>query len=174
MAEKSVAVQVAKDQAPSKPFTLESLSARADAIFNEISRRAFEIFEGSGQMFGHELEHWLQAERELLHPVHVHVSESGEALEVKAEVPGFTEKELEIKVEPRRLVISGKRETKKEEKKGKVLYSEACSDQIMRVVDLPAEVETQKVAAILKDGVLELSLPKSAKARSVRVEPKAA
>jgi len=174
MAAKALTVQVAKEQAPSKPLTFESLSARAEAIFDEISRRAFEIFEGNGRIFGHELEHWLQAERELLHPVHIQVSESGEALEVKAEVPGFTEKDLEVKVEPRRLVISGKRETKKEEKKGKTVYSETCSDQIMRVVDLPADVETEKFTATLKDGVLALSLPKSAKARTIRVEPKAA
>ena len=73
------------------------------------------------------------------------MNESGDALAVSAEVPGFSEKELEINVEPRRLVIRGKRETKKEEKKGKTIYSETCADQIMRVVDLPADVETDKV-----------------------------
>ena len=46
--------------------------------------------------------------------------------------------------------------------------------ELMRVIELPAEVEAEKVTATLKNGVLELSLPKAAKARSVRIEPKAA
>lgn len=174
MAEKGAAVQVAKQPTSITPLGFENLFERANNMFDTISRRAYEIFEGNGRLFGRDLEDWFQAERELLHPVHVHVTESGDALEVKAEVPGFSEKELEINVEPRRLVITGKRESKKEEKKGKTLYSEACSDQIMRMIDLPAEVETEKVTATLKNGVLDLNLPKSAKARSVRIEPRAA
>ena len=93
-------------------------------------------------------------------------------MELKAEVPGFSEKELEVNLESRRLTISGKRETAKEEKKNKTVYSETCSNQILRVVDLPAEVETEKATAVLKNGVLELNLPKSTKARSIRVAPK--
>jgi HSP20 family protein len=174
MSEKGTAVQVAKQPTSVTPIAFENLFERANSMLNAISRRAYEIFESNGRLFGRDLEDWFRAERELLHPVHVHVTESGDALEVKAEVPGFSEKELEINVEPRRLVITGKRETKKEEKKGKTVYSEACSDQIMRMIDLPADVETEKVTATLKNGVLELNLPKSTKARSVRIEPKAA
>ena len=49
------------------------------------------------------------------------------------------EKELEIRVEPRRLIIAGKRETKKEEKKGKAVYAGECSDQILRARELRVE-----------------------------------
>ncbi|HTR48790.1 MAG TPA: Hsp20 family protein [Verrucomicrobiae bacterium] len=174
MAEKSAAVQLAKEPTSMKPAAVENWLDRANAVFDVISRRAYDLFASNGRVFGRELEDWLQAERELLHPVHIHVTESGDALEVKAEVPGFSEKELEINLEPRRLVISGKREEKKDEKKGKTVYSETCSNQILRVIDLPAEVEAEKVTAVLKNGVLSLTLPKSAKARSVRIEPKAA
>jgi HSP20 family protein len=175
MAEKTgVAVQVAREPTAVKPFKVESLADHIDAMFDAISRRAYEIFEGSGHASGRELDNWFQAERELLHPAHVQVNESEDALEVQAEVPGFSEKELEVKVEPQRLVISGKRETKTEQKKGKAVYSESCSDQILRVVDLPVEVETDKVVATLKNGVLELRLPKGAGARSARIETKTA
>ena len=139
MASRSTAVQVAKEPAPLSVFE------RADALFDAVSKRAYEIFQGGGGVFGRELDDWFKAERELLHPLHISMNESGDALAVRAEVPGFSEKELEINVEPRRLVIRGKRETKKEEKKGKTIYSETCADQIMRVVDLPADVETDKV-----------------------------
>src|ERR1700687_5545222 len=124
-----------------------------------IARRAYELFESDGRTFGRELENWFQAEKELLHPVPVNITESDESFEVKAEVPGFNEKEIEIGVEPRRVTITGKRETKKEETKGKTVCTESCPDQILRVVDLPAEVETDRVTATLKNGVLELALP---------------
>jgi HSP20 family molecular chaperone IbpA len=173
MAERtSTAVQRAQEPVTPKPVKVESLLDRMNEVFNDISKRAFEIFEGSGRMFGREVDDWLKAEREFLRPVHIQLSESGESLELRAEVPGFNEKELEISVEPSRVTISGKRETSKEEKKGKTVYSETGRDQILRVVDLPVEIETDKATATLKNGVLELSMPKAAKARSIRIQPK--
>jgi HSP20 family protein len=89
-------------------------------------------------------------------------------------VPGFDEKEIDISVEPRRLTITGKRATNKEEKKGNAVYSEFCSDQIQRVVDLPASVDARKVTATLKSGVLQLTMPKVAKARTIEIKPRVA
>ncbi len=174
MTEKSTAVQIAKEPTNPKPLTFENVLDRANAIFEAISRRAYEIFEGNGCASGHDLDQWFQAEKELLHPVHVELKESEDALSIKAEVPGFSEKELSINLEPHRLVISGRRETKKEEKKGKTVYSEMCADQIMRVIELPAEVQAEKATATLKDGIVELSAPKAAKARAIPIESKAA
>ncbi len=168
----ALATKRAEEPKAVAPTRAGSLIERMDEIFSAISRRAFDIFERDGRAFGRALDNWLRAERELLHPVHINLTESGDALEVKAEVPGFSEKELEINAEPRRLTIAGKRETTKEEQKGKTVYAEECCDQILRVVDLPEEVEADKVAATLKNGVLEITLPKSTKSRSVRIQPK--
>jgi HSP20 family protein len=174
MAGTSIAVQRAEEPTTLKPVKFESLLDQMNEVFDNITKRAFEIFEGNGRIFGRELDDWLKAEREFLHPVYIQLAESGESLEVQAEVPGFNEKDLEISVEPRRVTISGKREASKEEKKSKTVYSEACCDQILRVVDLPVEIETDKVTATLKNGILELRMPKVAKARSFRIQPKAA
>ena len=156
------------------PVKYASVFDQIEDLFNALSRRAYEIFEGNGRAFGRDLEDWFQAEREVLHPVHVTIEESDDSLAVKAEVPGFSEKELEINLEPRRLTITGKREAKKEEKKGKTVYAERCCDQILRIVDLPADVETERVSATLKNGILEFTLPKVAKAHTIRIHPKAA
>ena len=145
---------VKRPEEPVKPIKSGSPLDQMEDTFTALARRAYEIFDSNGRAFGRDLEYWFQAERELLHPVHINIVESGDSFEVKAEVPGFAEKELEIAVEPRRLTITGKRETKKEEKKGKTVYEERCSDEILRVVDLPEEVESGKVAATLKNGVL--------------------
>jgi HSP20 family protein len=174
MAETSMAVQRAEEK-PVIIAPVERLVDRMNKTFQTINQRAYEIFEGSGHRFGHDLDDWFRAEMDLLHPVHVKIDESGESLEVKAEVPGFSEKEIEVSVEPHRLTITGKRETeKKEEKKGKTVYSEFCSNQILRIVDLPASVDAEKVTATLKDGILQLTMPKAAKAKTIEIKSKAA
>jgi HSP20 family protein len=168
------ATAVKRVEEPFKPTKYASLFEQIENTFNSIARRAYEIFESNGRAFGRDLDHWLQAEKELLHPVPVNITESDESFEVTAEVPGFTEKEIEVSVEPSRLTIAGKRETKKEEKKGRTVWTESCADQILRVVDLPSEIETGKVAATLKNGVLVLAVPKAARKQSLRIHPKAA
>ena len=169
-----IATKRAEEQKPLAVPATGSVIARMDEIFDTISRRAFEIFEVDGGVFGRDLDNWLRAEREVLHPIHITVYESDRAFEVKAEVPGFTEKELEINVAPRTLTIAGKREVKKEDQSGKTVYAEECSNQVLRVVHLPAEIDLDKTAATLKNGVLDITMPKSTKSPSVRIQPKTA
>jgi HSP20 family protein len=175
MKEESVAItEPEKEAAPMKLLPGSDLFDRIQEMSNSIARRAFEIFEGRGRALGHDLDDWLRAESEFLHPVHVDIKESEEALTVRAEVPGFSAKELEVAVEPHRLTVSGKHETSEESTSKKTIYAEQCSKQIFRAVDLPKEVDSSKVTATLKDGVLELSMPKAAKAQKVPIEEKPA
>lgn len=149
-----------------------SLFDRIEELHNSIARRAFEIFEGKGRWPGRELDDWLHAESEFVHPTHLEITESDNHLNVRVEVPGFNAKELEINIEPRRLTITGKHEAKDETKKGKTLYSEFCASEILRVVDLPAWVDTSEANATLKDGVLSIKMTKTSAPKSVRIEPK--
>jgi HSP20 family protein len=164
----------AKSPVPVKQPATGDIFDRIQQTYDAIARRAFEIFDATGRGHGNDWEHWFRAESELLHPVHLEVTESDDNLTVRAEVPGFSTKELEINVEPRKLTIAGKHEAQEESKKGKMIYSEWCANEILRVVDLPAEVDSSKVSATLKDGVLNIQLPKAAHAKAVRIEPKAA
>ncbi|MFZ3214544.1 MAG: Hsp20 family protein [Candidatus Acidiferrales bacterium] len=144
-----------------------------DRIYDAIAQRAFELFEGNGQWRGHELEDWLRAEAELLHPLHMEMKESDGEFVVRAEVPGFNAKDVEIKAEPRRLMIAGRREFK-EDRNGRRIRSECCADQILRAVDLPADVDTSRASATLRDGILTIELPKTSYAKATRIEPKSA
>ena len=159
---------------PAKQTVQMSIFDRMEELHNSIARRAFELFEGNDHWPGRELENWLRAETELLHPMLLELTESDNHLNVRAEVPGFSAKDLEINVEPRRLTVSGKREFKEENKKGKTHYSELSSGEILRIVELPAEVDTSNVSATLKDGILAVKMTKSPAPKSVRVELKAA
>ncbi len=169
----ATAMQPVKTTAVAKSAGPLDVFERMNQLYDSIEKRAFEIFDRNGRWFGRDLSDWLQAESELLHPVHLEISETDGALNVRAEVPGFEAKELDIRVEPRELTISGKHETKEETKKGKTIYSERCANEILRCVELPAEIDSSKVSATLKDGILSIELPKVAAAKTVRVEAKA-
>ena len=170
----ATALQPVKTSVLVKQTETENVFDRIQQTYDSIARRAFEIFDNNGRWRGRELSDWLQAESELLHPVHLELEESDDNVTVRAEVPGFNTKELEINVGPRKLTITGKHEAQEESKKGKTVYSERCAKEILRVVDLPAEVDSSKVTATLKDGILSLEMPKAAHAKTVRVEAKAA
>jgi len=175
MAGKHLAVKSEHHLAPIKVTEFEKIFNRMHEMQETISRRAFELFEEGGRIFGRDLDNWFKAESELLHPVNVSIEETGEGLKVEAEVPGFKAEELEVSVEPRRLTITGKREAVKEEKKkGKAIYSERRAERILRVVELPVEVNAENVSAMLKDGVLEFTLSKAAPAKKITIEKKAA
>jgi len=168
------ALQPVKETVPVKQQPAsKDVFDRLQESYNSIARRAFELFDTNGRWLGHELDDWLRAESEVLHPLHLEITETDENLAIRAEVPGFSSKELKIDVEPRQLTITGKHEAQEEKKKGKTIYSESCAKEVLRVIELPAEVDSFKVTATLKDGVLSLELPKATHAKTVRVEPKA-
>lgn len=154
----------------------DRMEERIREAFDAVARRAFEIFERTGNRAGHERENWFRAEAELFHPAHVEIAEADSVLTVKAEVPGFAEKDLEVSLEPRRITITGKRETKTETRKNQTLYSEQCANEIFRVVDLPREVDltARGIKATYDHGVLTIALPeaKGAKTRHIKIEPK--
>ena len=168
------AVQPARTSAVAKQREAENVFDRFQQAYDSIAKRAFEIFDNNGRWFGNDLSDWLQAESEIFHPVHLEIADTDEALTVRAEVPGFTAKELDIHVEGNRLTIAGKHESMEESTKGKTIYSERCAKEIFRSVALPSDVDGSKVNATLKDGVLNLELPKAPHAKSVKIEPKAA
>jgi HSP20 family molecular chaperone IbpA len=174
MPENSAAgVQTAPSVPPVKAAKIEGSTERMEHLNDTISRRAFELFEQEGRVEGHHLRHWLEAERELLHPVHMRIEETDGEFVVRAELPGFTASDIEVSVEPRRVIITGKRESTQEEKQGGAVYTEQCSDEIFRAMELPTEVNVMKVTATLKDGVLNIQLPKATAAKAAVVQPTA-
>ena len=173
-AQAAILMQPDETSVPVKEIETEIVFDRIQQTYDSIARRASEIFDNNGRWRGHELDDWFGAASELLHPVHLEMEESDDNLIVWAEVPGFSTKELDINVEPCKLTIVGKHEAREESKKGKTVYSERYAKQILRVVDLPPEVDSSKVTATLKDGIWSLEIPKAAHAKAVRVEAKAA
>lgn len=143
-------------------------------INDAISRRAFELCQSRGFTHGNDWEDWLRAESELFRFVPVELVEDENELRVLAEVPGFNPKDITLQLDGNKLVIRGKSEQVQERHRGNVSYSERQGSEIFRIVHLPAEVDSEKANAIVRDGVLELTLPKSEHAKSKRLQIKAA
>jgi HSP20 family protein len=133
----------------------------ADMCEQSIAQRAFEIFQERGRVHGSDLDDWLRAESELFHPAHVAVAETDDALAVSAEVPGFHAEELDVSIEPQRLTISGTRRAVPRKSIRKIVYCDNCADRIFRALSLPVQVVPKKAAAVLMDGILELTIPKA-------------
>lgn len=92
------------------------------------------------------------------------VSETPEAVQIVADVPGMKEKDIDITLNDSSLTIKGKRESESEEKKKNFHRIERSYGEFTRRVALPAEVDPAHVDAKLKDGVLTITLQKTAKA----------
>ena len=146
----------------------------AQEINDLIASRAYELFESGGFTHGHAREDWLHAESEILLKVPVDVTETETELTVRADVPGFGEKDLEVRIAPRSLCILGRRQETSDQKEGKTVYSERRSKQIFRMLDLPSEIDPDGVYARVSDGLLEIKVSKIGLGEKVRVVVRAA
>ena len=91
----------------------------------------------------------------------VDVRETPAAYILDMDLPGFTEKDVEINLKDRVLSISSKMEEKKEEKKeGEWLIKERRSSCFSRRFTLPQDIDAEKVTAEFKHGVLSVDIPR--------------
>lgn len=91
---------------------------------------------------------------------------------VKAEIPGVDKKDIDISVGEDTVTIKGETRREEREEKGDYYRCEISHGAFSRTVALPAVVDGARAKASFKDGMLELTLPKTEKAKrhSVKVE----
>ena len=106
------------------------------------------------------------------------VVESDDAVKITADLPGLTEKEIDVSLADGVLTIKGERKTEKEEggKDKRYHRVERSYGAFERAMSLPADVDETKISADFKNGVLELTLPKKpeAKKKAKKIQVKAA
>jgi len=95
----------------------------------------------------------------------VDLSESDDALEVKADLPGLEEKDIDVALRGGLLLITGERKHESEEKKKNYYRSERSYGSFSRSIPLPCEVDHDRIEAEFKNGVLTVRMPKSREAR---------
>ena len=157
--------------APWRPF--ESLRHEIDSLFEDFdggmwrsrfSRPMFDL-----QPF------WSRGSTWAAVPA-VDIAETDKAYEITAELPGMDEKNIEVKFADGVLTIKGEKKDEKEEKKKDYYLSERSYGSFQRSFQVPDGVDTDKIEATFKKGVLTVALPKSVEAQKAakKIDVKAA
>ena len=98
------------------------------------------------------------------------VRETKDAYVFKADLPGFKEQDLDINLTGNRLTISGKREMEKVEDNDRYYCCERSHGSFTRVFTLPEGINADQCQADLKDGVLNIHIPKSPETQPKRIQ----
>jgi HSP20 family protein len=102
----------------------------------------------------------------------VDISETEGEYQIKAEIPDVKKEDVKVTLEDGVLTIQGERKHEKEEKGKKYHRIERSYGSFVRTFSLPDVIDEDKVKAEFKDGVLNLHLPKSEKAKPKAIDVK--
>jgi HSP20 family protein len=100
------------------------------------------------------------------------VAETKNELVVKAEVPGMDPKNIDISLSDGLLTIKGEKRQEKEEKEADYHLVERSYGSFTRSVQLPREVQSDKISTSYKNGILKITLPKSEEAKKKEIKIK--
>ena len=139
-----------------------------DTSFTELRRqmdRVFDSFAGGFQLPSLGAPFDLPAPRIGAVAVRFDVSESDDAIEVSAELPGLDEKDVEVVLEHGVLTVKGEKKAESEKKEKDYYVAERSYGAFRRSFRLPETVDEDKIQAAFDKGVLKLVLPKLAEAK---------
>ena len=138
------------------PFReLEEMSNRLNRIFHRPARRT-----GNGKE-ALTIADWAPS---------VDISETDSEYLIKGELPGVKKEDVKVMLQDGVLTIQGERKQEKEEKGKKFHRVERSYGSFVRSFTLPDYVDDAKVKAEFKEGILNLHLPKSEKAKPKAIE----
>jgi HSP20 family protein len=100
----------------------------------------------------------------------VDIYETPDQVVLKAELPGLTREDIDINVRNNTLTLRGERKFEREVKEENYLRIERAYGSFQRSFTLPATIQQDKIKAVFKDGVLEVSLPKAEEARPKQIK----
>ncbi len=89
------------------------------------------------------------------------LTETDDALHLKLEIPGMEAKDLDVQVMADRVAVAGERKSETKSESNGTTRSEFRYGKFSRVIPLPARIQNTNVTAEYKDGILNLTLPKS-------------
>ena len=93
---------------------------------------------------------------------------SDDAYEITIELPGVKDSDIGLEVEDRRVTVSGKKESTREEKEKSYYFSERIYGSFSRSFRVPDDADTARIQATHTDGVLKISIPRQAKTAARR------
>lgn len=102
----------------------------------------------------------------------VDIEEADDKYTIHADLPGLDKADVAITVENGTLRIEGEKKTEQKREKGRYYHLERSYGKFSRSFALPEGVDAEKIGAAMNHGVLELTVPKSEKAKPRAIEVK--
>jgi len=103
----------------------------------------------------------------------VDINEDEKSFKVTAELPGMTDKDVEVSLSGNTLAIKGKKEEAKEQKDKGYYLSERSYGEFQRSFLLPEGIDPEKIEANVAKGVLTVTVPKTVQSVAKKIEVKA-
>jgi HSP20 family protein len=100
------------------------------------------------------------------------ITEDEAAFKLSVELPGLTEKDIQVSLSGDMLTIKGEKRQEREEKAKNYYLSERSYGEFQRAFILPEGVERENIAAVFANGVLTVTLPKTHQAAPKKIEVK--
>lgn len=153
---------------PLTPFRSGSLFGGGDpflSLHREMNRLFDDVLRGGVPASGGQ-----SGSQSMLAP-HINVSESDKEIRVTAELPGVTDKDIQVDLHDDVLVIRGEKKFERKEEKESFHFVERSFGTFQRAIQLPFPVDPEQVKANFENGVLTVALPKTAQQeRSRRIQ----
>jgi HSP20 family protein len=144
-----------------------TLLAQTEQHLQDIRQRAFDNFQQRGQLVGNDWDDWLRAEREVLWKPHAELFENALAIVLRAAVPGFDPKSIQVTATPHLLVIQGTETHRHQGLEARLHFCE-FGQRLFRQFDLPARIDPNTVSATLDKGILEIVASKARRPREAQ------
>jgi HSP20 family protein len=105
----------------------------------------------------------------------IDMSETEGEVDIDAELPGLTEKDIDVTLSGDTLIIRGEKKSEREESKKNYHMSERTYGSFSRAIPLPFEADASKITAQFDNGVLHIAIPKppEAAAKTAKIPVKA-
>jgi len=135
--------------------------------FNELERMRRQMDALAGNMFSGAPQ---QATASGVYPA-LNVTEDKDKYFIRAELPGLKQEDLDIQATGKSISISGQKTIAPEDETAKYHRREREAGKFSRIIDLPDNINTEKVEASLANGILTITIPKAeiAKPRQITI-----
>jgi len=133
---------------------------RPTSLFEQLHKEVGGLFDNLPATANFGSEEWTPA---------VDIKETDTAYVIHADLPGVKPDDIEVTLENGELTIQGSRESSKEETQDDYKRIERFSGTFLRRFTLPELADTENVSAKTKEGVLELVIPKTEKAKQRKI-----
>jgi len=136
-----------------------------------LRREMDKVFEDffAGRTLHHPHGHRRSEEGEVLEPA-VEVVETATAIVVRAQVPGVVKEHLSVEVSPESIRLKGESKAGAAAPDHRYHLQEICYGTFVRTVPVPVPIEVDQATAILRDGILQVTVPKSTRGRGKPVK----